>query len=403
MKGCQVQGRRSIRSVRERRAGSQRRRSGTSRAAEQDMVIRPEPLEIALVSTTAVATPPDGYGGTELIVAELARALVELGHRPTVFATGDSRCAGTLRWTIERPGWPPDTLTELRHVGFAWNEIAAGRFDVVHLNHPFALPFRRLVARPTVITVHHDREDSVARYYASYPEVAYVAISNAQRALCPHIPFQQVIHHGLAVERFPEGAGRGGYCAFLGRFAPEKAPHLAIDAARSAGVPIRLGGEAQSFAKSYFEQEVRPRLGPGVDWLGEVGGARKLSLLGDAACLLFPIQWEEPFGLVMIEAMLLGTPVIAFPRGSVLEVVEEGVTGYVVRSLDGMVDRIRTIASFDRRRCRARARERWSSLRMARDHVALYRRVIAAQHLQGIREGDRAGARHARREVRRDR
>ena len=348
------------------------------------------PLQIALVSTTAVATPPTAYGGTELIVGELARGLVELGHHPTVFATGDSRCAGVLRWAIERPVWPPDTLTELRHAGFAWAEIAAGSFDVVHVNHPFALPFARLVGRPTVMTVHHHREDAFAEHYASYPEVAFNAISKTQRELSPHIPFRAVIHHGLSVDAYPEGAGAGGYCAFLGRFAPEKAPHLAIDAAKNAGVPIRLGGEAHPPARAYFEREVLPRLGPGVDCLGEVGAARKISLLRDAACLLFPIQWEEPFGLVMIEAMLVGTPVIGFSRGSVPEVIDEGVTGHVVRSVDDMVDRIRTIATFDRQRCRARARERWSSLRMAREYVALYRRFLAAQHLQGV-SGDASG------------
>jgi glycosyltransferase involved in cell wall biosynthesis len=359
-----------------------------------------KPLEIALVSTTAVATPPSAYGGTELVVAELACGLVELGHHPTVFATGDSRCAGVLRSAIERPVWPPDMLTELRHAGFAWAEIASGSFDVVHLNHPAAVPFVRLVGSPTVATVHHNREDSFAEHYASYPEVAYIAISKMQRELSPHVPFEGVIHHGLSVDAYPEGAGSGGYCAFLGRFAVEKAPHLAIDAAKSAGVPIRLGGEAHLPAQAYFEREVLPRLGPGVDCLGEVDGVRKIALLRDAACLLFPIQWEEPFGLVMIEAMLVGTPVIAFPRGSVREVIDEGVTGHVVRSVEEMVGRIRTIATLDRKRCRARARERWSSLRMAREHVALYRRFIAAQHLQGVHGASCPGDGHDRRDVR---
>jgi glycosyltransferase involved in cell wall biosynthesis len=336
-------------------------------------------LEIALVSTTATSTPPRAYGGTELVVAELAQALVRLGHRPTVFATGDSRCMGTLRSIVERPVWPPDTLTETRHAAFAWEEIAAGSFDIVHVNHAAALPFCRLVKRPTLATIHHDREDSLSRHYASYPEVGYVAISSQQRRLSPQIPFRAVVHHGLDVDRYPSGDGAGCYCAFLGRFAPEKAPHLAIDAARKAGSPIRLGGEAHIVAKTYFDRELAPRLQrPGVDWLGEVGGARKLALLADATCLLFPIQWEEPFGLVMIEAMLVGTPVIAFPRGSIPEVIEEGVTGYVVRDVDEMADRIESIATFDRQRCRARARERWSSLRMAREYVELYRAAIDA-------------------------
>lgn len=334
------------------------------------------PLEIALVSTCALSTPPRAYGGTELVVAELSEALLSLGHRPTVFATGDSTCASPIRAAFDHPIWPPDDLAELRHVGFAWREIARGAFDVVHVNHAVALPFQRLVETPTVATIHHDRVDRLARHYASYPEIAYVAISERQRELAPEVPIRHVVRHGLSLSRYPEGRGKGGYCAFLGRFAPEKAPHVAIDAAKSAGVPIRLGGEPHHVATGYFEREVAPRLGPGVECLGEVGGTKKIDLLRGASCLLFPIEWEEPFGLVMIEAMLVGTPVIAFPRGSVPEVVEEGVTGHVVRTVDEMAARLRAIATLDRSRCRARARERFSSLRMAREYVELYRQLV---------------------------
>jgi glycosyltransferase involved in cell wall biosynthesis len=344
-----------------------------------------------------VSTPPRAYGGTELFVAELARGLVDLGHRPTVFATGDSTCAGVRRWTIERAVWPPDTLTELRHAGFAWTELAAGSFDVAHVNHAAAIPFHELVGVPTVLTVHHDREESLARHYARYPDVAYVAISDRQRELSPDIPFRDVIRHGVSIDRYEAGDGAGAYCAFLGRLAPEKGPHLAIEAARMARKPIRVGGEAHHVAQRFFEREVLPRIAaPGVEWLGEVGGDAKLSLLRGAACLLFPIQWEEPFGLVMIEAMLVGTPVIAFARGSVPEVVEEGVTGHVVRTVAEMADRVRTVAGLDRRLCRARARERWSSSRMAREYVALYDGVIADRRLHEARVRGRTGADHDR-------
>lgn len=315
------------------------------------------PLEIALVSTSALPTPPNAYGGTELFVADLAQALVELGHWPTVFATGDSRCTGTLCWTLDDPVWPPCMLAELRHAALAWSKIAAGTFDVVHVNHAAALPFQRFVGSPTVATVHHEREEALARHYAFYPDIAFVAISRKQRELSPDVPFRAVIHHGLDPDRYPMGSGAEGYCAFLGRFAPGKAPHLAIEAALRAGMPIRLGGEAHATEHAYFEREVRPRFAlSGVEWLGEVGGSRKTGLLCGAACLLVPLQWEEPFGLVMIESMMVGTPVIAFPRGSAPEIVEDGVTGHLVRDIDAMVERIRGIASFDRRRCRARAR-----------------------------------------------
>jgi len=189
-----------------------------------------------------------------------------------------------------------------------------------------------------------------------------------------------IILHGLDPDLYEAGHGEGGYVAFLGRFAHEKAPHFAIDAARRAGVTLRMGGGVHPPDRPYFEREVRPRMEDGkggIEWLGELSHVPKLSLLGGARAMLFPIDWEEPFGLVMIESMLVGTPVIAFPRGSVPEVVEDGVTGFVVRDVAEMAERIRQLGSFDRARCRERAREQWSSLRMAREHVALYERVLS--------------------------
>jgi glycosyltransferase involved in cell wall biosynthesis len=355
------------------------------------------PLEIALLSTSALATPPSGYGGTELFVADLAQALSELGHWPTVFATGDSHCTGTLRWTFEKPVWPPCFLSELRHAGFAWHEIARGSFDVVHVNHAAALPFQRLVGVPTAATIHHDREEALVAHYASYPEVSFVAISKRQCDLSPEIRFRSVIHHGLDPDRYPLGSGAEGYTAFLGRFAPGKGTHTAIDAALSAGASIRLGGLAHPTERPYFEREIKPRLSlRGVQWLGEVGGARKTMLLGGASCLLMPLDWEEPFGLCMIEAMMVGTPVIAFPRGSAPEVIEHGVTGYLVRSKEEMTERIRTIERFDRRKCRVRACERWSAARMARDYVALYSHLIAAHRPRTSGIVLRGGGSHGR-------
>jgi glycosyltransferase involved in cell wall biosynthesis len=354
------------------------------------------PLEIALLSTSAVSTPPVTYGGTELVIADLARALVTIGHRPTIFATGDSVMDESIpiRSTFARAVWPPDDLAELRHVTFAWKEIAGARFDVIHTNHAIAIPFTELLpGRPTVATLHHEHVERVAEHYAAYPDVAYVAISRRQRERSPQVPFRSVIHHGIDVNRYPEGRGDGGYCAFLGRFAPEKGPHLAIDAARRAGARLRIGGAAHPCERAFFEREVAPRFGADTEWLGEVGGERKAHLVAGASALLFPIAWEEPFGLVMIESMLAGTPVIAFRRGSVPEVVEEGVTGFIVEDgdVDAMADRIATkLPSFDRKRCRARARERWSSIRMARDYVALYERIL------GVAEAPRSTRREER-------
>lgn len=336
-------------------------------------------MRIALVSTCALSTPPKAYGGTELMVAELAKGLRRLGHDVTVFATGDSTPETDLSYHFKQPVWPPNDLAEMRHASFAWREVSrsAARFDVVHVNHAAALPFQALLPAPTVLTVHHERVDSLLEHYKAYPDVAYVAISQRQADLSPELTFRRVIHHGLDPELYPAGDGQGGYVAFLGRFAPEKGTHVAIEAALRAGVPIHLGGVPHEVATDYFEQRVKPHFGdPNVVWRGELSHDPKVRLLAGARALLVPIAWEEPFGLVMIEAMLVGTPVIAFARGSAPEVIDEGITGFVVRDAAEMVERIHQLDRIDRARCRARAVERWSTERMARDYASLYESLV---------------------------
>jgi glycosyltransferase involved in cell wall biosynthesis len=220
------------------------------------------------------------------------------------------------------------------------------------------------------------RVDDLVEHYRSYPEVAFIAISERQAALAPELPWARTIHHGLDPELYAAGSGDGGYVAFLGRFAAEKAPHLAIDAARAAGVRLLLGGNAHAIpeAQAYFERELRPRLADAtnLEACGELSHGPKVRLLSGARALLFPIEWEEPFGLVMIESMLVGTPVIAFARGSAPEVIEDGVTGYLVHDAAEMAERIRQLDRIDRTRCRARAQERWSVTRMAKDYADVY-------------------------------
>jgi glycosyltransferase involved in cell wall biosynthesis len=333
-------------------------------------------LRVALLSTCALTTPPRGYGGTELIVAELSRELQKLGHRPTVFATGDSTCVGAREALFAHAIWPVDRLAELRHASASWTQIATmGDFDVVHMNAPEAVPFTSFVAVPTVATIHHERGQALVAHYAAYPEVAYVAISRRQAELAWEMPFRAVIHHGVDPDHYRLGKG-GRQFAFLGRLAPEKGPHLAVEAARRMRVPLVLGGEPQAAHQEYFEKEVAPMLGGAVSWAGELDQRAKVALLGASRATLFPIQWEEPFGLVMIESMLVGTPVIAYACGAAPEVVEDGVTGYLVHTLDEMCRRMRDVGGIDRKACRARARERWSAARMAREYVALYTEAI---------------------------
>lgn len=337
-----------------------------------------------MISTPFVSVPPPRYGGTELIVAELVTGLAAAGHEVTLFATGDSRGGEnvSVRARFDRPRWPPEAYVELDHASFAIEEVLADArgFDVVHSHVPSALPFARLLDAPMVYTVHHDDGPEYARLQSLYgrSRAHFVAISARQRALMQELSPARVIHHGLDPGCHRFGAGDGGYCAFLGRFAREKGPHAAIDAARAAGVSIRLGGAPHWRDHDYFEREIGARLcKPGVTAVGEIGGRDKRDFLADACALLFPVDWEEPFGLVMIEAMLSGTPVLAFARGSVPEIVEEGVTGFICRDVDEMAARLRAIGDFDRAACRRRALERWTSARMVREYVALYEAVQA--------------------------
>jgi glycosyltransferase involved in cell wall biosynthesis len=336
-------------------------------------------MRIAMVSTPFVSVPPRSYGGTELIVAELVRGFAAAGHEVTLFATRDSRPPSgvDLRALFARGIWPPRPEVERDHAAWAIEQLLCDRrgFDVVHTHVPAALRFAPLVEAPLVCSVHHDDGDDYARLRRTYERARaqLVAISERQRQRMPALAGARVIHHGLDPTRYRDGDGYGGYCAFLGRFARDKGVHHAIDAARAAGVPIRLGGRPHWHDGDYFERDVVPRLAlPNVTCVGEVDGEAKRELLAGARALLFPVGWEEPFGLVMIEAMLSGTPVLAFARGSVPEVVDEGVTGFVCRDVGEMAARLRTLDDFDRAACRRRALARWSSARMVDDHLALY-------------------------------
>jgi glycosyltransferase involved in cell wall biosynthesis len=335
-------------------------------------------VRIAIISTPFVPVPPPRYGGTELIVAELVDGFVRQGHEVTLFATGDSRTRAQLRALHPAAEWPPDPRLEQEHAAWAIGEIVADDrgFDVVHAHVPSALPLARFVGVPMVYTIHHDRDDKLSQVYARH-RVAYVAISARQRELVPEAEDAGVIHHGLSPRRCPFGAG-GRYALFLGRFARDKGVHVALDVARKAGVTLKLGGRPHWCDHSYYQAEVVPRLASAT-LVGEVGGAGKARLIADAAALLFPVAWEEPFGLVMIEAMLAGTPVLAFARGSVPEVVEEGVTGYICRDADEMTWRLRQIVAhgFNRHRCRTRALERWCARRMVREYLELYRSLCS--------------------------
>jgi glycosyltransferase involved in cell wall biosynthesis len=339
-------------------------------------------MRIALISTPFAAVPPRAYGGTELIVHELAEGLVARGHDVTLYATGDSQTKARLKARYDTARWPPDPFIDLDHVSWAYRDAVARGVELIHAHSTTALALGRLAPRiPLVYTIHHDQQARITHYYRQFPEVWYVTISADQQARQAPLERCAMIHHGLDPARFAWTEAPGDYALFIGRLAEEKGPHTAIDAAGLAGVPIRVAGEAHPPDRAFAQAEVEPRLAlPHVTYLGNVGLATKVPLLRDARALLVPITWHEPFGLIIIEAMLSGCPVLAFPMGSVPELVEPGVTGYVARDVREMADLLRpgsVLDRFDRRRCRAHAMRRFGRTRLVAEHEALYARVLA--------------------------
>jgi glycosyltransferase involved in cell wall biosynthesis len=337
-------------------------------------------VRIALVSTPFVPVPPAAYGGTELIVHELQRGLLAAGHQVTLFATGDSE-GPDVRWLFERAAWPPSERAGQLHARAAAAELAAGGWDLVHAHVPAFLPFAAVPPAPVVYTLHHARDEALAALYRECRRVEYVAISARQARLHPELRCH-VVHHGVSLDAYPAGDGRGGHALFIGRLSWCKGPDVAVEAARLAEVELVVAGEAHEEPENPpgWTATIEAALArPGVRRVGAIGGERKRRLLGGARALLMPIRWEEPFGLVMIEAMLAGTPVVAFRRGAAPEVVDEGITGFLVgESPAEMADALRRVRTLDREACRRQAQRRFSSRRMVADYLRVYHAAIAA-------------------------
>jgi glycosyltransferase involved in cell wall biosynthesis len=341
-------------------------------------------VRIALVSTPFVAVPPPAYGGTELVVHALAVALERLGHSVTVFATGDSRVPG-LRARFARAVWPPEPYAGLLHARFAAAEIAEGGFDVVHAHLPAFVAFAADVGGPVVYTLHHAPDPALQRFYEAAPAVVRVAISARQAALA-RPPADEIVHHGLDPGMYPACGSGGDSAFFLGRLAWCKAPDVAIEAARRAGTTIVVAGRPHRDGgpPRWEEQVLEPALrAAGVTWVPGADLATKRRLFAASRALLVPLRWEEPFGLVMIEALLAGCPVIADAMGAAPEIVVDGEDGYLVSGPDEMADALRRAPSLDRRAIQARARARFSAARMAGEYVGVYRRAIAAFRRRG--------------------
>jgi glycosyltransferase involved in cell wall biosynthesis len=323
--------------------------------------------------------PPGVYGGTELVIDQLARGLVREGCEVALFTTGNATCPVARHWHYSSAlGMEADLSAELAHVEHAYRALEGT--DLIHDHTTTGPACPELVSRsaPVVTTVHGPFTRSIRGLYARAADrVAVVAVSHAQRRSAPEVPVTAVIHHGIDIRAHPFGRGEGGYVLFLGRMSPDKGVHRAIAVARAAGRRIVVAAKMREAAeRRYFIERVEPLLGPDAIYVGEVGFQQKLELLGGAEALLNPIRWPEPFGLVMVEALACGTPVLSFGEGAATEIVEHGRTGFLCTDEGDMVARLGLVRDLDRATCRARAGARFSTERMVRDHLALYRRLL---------------------------
>jgi glycosyltransferase involved in cell wall biosynthesis len=344
-------------------------------------------MKIAQIAPLIESVPPRLYGGTERIVSYLTEALVGLGHDVTLFASGDSITSAELTPCCTRAlRLDPTAGDTIPHFMLMIDKVweRAREFDILHFHIDlFQFPLFRSLASRTLTTLH-GRQDlgDLKPFYSRFGEMPLVSISNDQRKPIPHANFVATIHHGIPPDLHRPSFEKGSYLAFLGRISPEKRPDRAIRIARAAGVPLKIAAKVDKVDEDYFRNDILPLIdGPDVEFIGEINEREKTKFLGDAAALLFPVDWPEPFGLVMIEAMACGTPVLAFRCGSIPEVIEDGVTGKVVNSEEEAIAALPEILSYDRRAVRQRFEERFTATRMAKDYVSTYRQLRATRTL----------------------
>jgi glycosyltransferase involved in cell wall biosynthesis len=350
-------------------------------------------MRIAQIAPLCEAVPPQLYGGTERIVAHLTDALVDLGHDVTLFASADSLTRATLapmRDQALRLDPEPLKSDVAAHLSML-HEVRrrSDEFDILHFHVDLLhFPLFADIASRTLTTLHGrlDLKD-LPETYRCWPGFPLVSISDHQRRPLRFANWTGTVHHGLPEAQYAfSPQARGGYLAFLGRISPEKRPDRAIAIARAAGLPLKIAAKIDLADAAYFREEIAPLLDdPMVEFIGEIGDAHKSRFLGDATALLFPIEWPEPFGLVMIEAMACGTPVIAWNRGSVPEVLDDGVTGRVVNSESEAVAAVAQVAAYDRARVREVFEQRFSARTMALDYEALYQRLQPQRNVASLR------------------
>lgn len=334
-------------------------------------------MRVALIAPPFISVPPRKYGGTEFFIAQLAEGLKKQGIEVVVYANGESTVEAEVRWLYAKSQWPIEgeifaNLADINHSSWAIRD-ATQHCDLIHVNNVPALAMSRLVDLPVVYTLHHVHDDTLSAFYNHFPEIDFVAISDFQRQR-EKMPRIRTIHHGIDLNLYRWKDGKREYLSFLGRIAPMKGTHLAIEVAKRARIPLKIAGEVQPCYRGYWESQVKPNIdGKFIEYIGEADLSTKNELLRNSLAMLFPIQWHEPFGLVMIEAMASGAPVLAFPGGSVEEVILPGVSGYVCSSVEEMALRARDAEMLDREKIRGYVEQNFSTDRMAAQYAELFR------------------------------
>jgi len=353
-------------------------------------------MKIAQIAPLMERVPPRLYGGTERIASYLTEELVRLGHEVTLFASGDSITLAKLVPCVPKALRLDASVRDVIPYYMLMLDRVRQRsedFDVLHFHmDQFHFPLFRPIAGRTVTTLH-GRQDlpDLRPLYAGFGDMPLVSISNSQRRPVPNANFVANIPHGIPTDLHrPIVHSRGGYVAFLGRIAPEKRPDRALAIARAMEIPLKIAAKVDRVDEAYFREKIEPLLdSPGVEFIGEINEHQKTQFLGEAHALLFPVDWPEPFGLAMIEAMACGTPVLAFRCGSVPEIVEDGVTGAIVETVDEAIAALPRVIALDRQKVRRRFEQRFSATRMAKDYVGVYRSLIASSPFIGGKDDDR--------------
>jgi glycosyltransferase involved in cell wall biosynthesis len=338
-------------------------------------------MRVALVAPPFLPVPPKKYGGTELFIAQLAEGLQARGVDVVVYTISDSTVGVETRWFYKDAQWPIkgevfDNLKDMNHASWAIRD-ASKDCDIIHLHNVPSLMFTRYASNKFVYTVHHVHEEMLSDIYAGFPDVEFVTISEFQRRQ-EQMERIRTIHHGVDMGLYKFQAEKGDYLSFLGRIAPIKGTHLAIEVSKKTGIPLKIAGEVQPMFQDYFDTMVKPHVdGKQVEFVGEVDLRAKNELLGKSLAMLFPIQWNEPFGLVMIEAMACGTPVLALSGGSVEEVVRDGISGFICNNVEEMSDRaLHSIVGIKPQTVREYARQFFSLERMVSDYLELYEELV---------------------------